>query len=226
MSQQRERDTVAMAYRKAFGVSAELHLAAPGRVNLIGEHTDYNEGYVFPAAIDRRINGAFSRRNDNLVRLRSLDFKEAVEFSLTDIRYDKNDPWGNYPRGIAQALQKRGIALCGMQGVIKSEIPVGSGLSSSAALEMIIGKALLPAVLLLLSAFATIPAGINIFRYFKGIVLPAQLLARGLNFIGTQWRAVYTFSALLVGRTKPNHCLTTNKRWTGRVSTSRFDSRN
>jgi galactokinase len=143
MNQHRGEDTVAKAYRKTFGVSADLYLTAPGRVNLIGEHTDYNEGYVFPAAIDLRISGAFSRRNDDLVRLSSLDFKEAVEFSLTDIRYDKNDLWGNYPRGIALAMQNKGIALCGMQGIIKSEIPVGSGLSSSAALEMIIGRALL-----------------------------------------------------------------------------------
>jgi len=143
MSRSSDRTVVVKEHRRIFGLPEKARLAAPGRVNLIGEHTDYNQGYVFPAAIDRYIHGAFSPRADSLVRLISMDFKQAVEFPLDDIRYDKMDPWGNYPRGMARVLQQRGITLRGMQGVIKSGIPVGSGLSSSAALEMIIGKAFL-----------------------------------------------------------------------------------
>ena len=120
-----------------------MQLAAPGRVNLIGEHTDYNGGLVMPVAIDRRIAGCFGARDDGMVVLHSLDLKRRVAFKLSLIEKEAGNAWGNYARGMAKLMQEKGLALRGMQGVIGSDIPIGGGLSSSAALEMLVGRALL-----------------------------------------------------------------------------------
>lgn len=111
--------------------------SAPGRVNLIGEHTDYNDGFVFPMAIDFRINVAARRRQDQLVKIFSPDFQNTVEFSLsTPIEYDSVNKWSNYPRGVMAMLQKAGIQLSGMELAVSGNVPQGAGLSSSAALEV------------------------------------------------------------------------------------------
>jgi galactokinase len=109
---------------------------APGRVNLIGEHTDYNGGFVMPMAIDRSIAVAFRRRSDRAVRLYSVDFSGRSEFSLDGISKDGSAPWSNYVRGVADVMQKAGHALAGMDAVISGDVPRGAGLSSSAALEV------------------------------------------------------------------------------------------
>ena len=131
------------AFRKQFGGELELWARAPGRVNLIGEHTDYNDGFVLPMAIDRDIRIAFRPRPDRTVRLGSLDFAQASELSLDAIAPDPSASWSNYVRGVAWALAERGIALRGMDAVIQGAVPVGAGLSSSAALEVAAGLALL-----------------------------------------------------------------------------------
>jgi galactokinase len=105
-------------------------------VNLIGEHTDYNDGYVLPVAIDRCILMAAAPRPDRQVVLHALDFDQWTEFSLDDIRHDAQRPWSNYQRGVAFFLQERGFELPGMNAVISGDIPIGSGLSSSAAVEV------------------------------------------------------------------------------------------
>jgi galactokinase len=109
---------------------------APGRVNLIGEHTDYNDGYVLPVAIDRSILMAAAPRPDRRVVLHALDFCQRTEFSLDDIRHSDQHSWSNYQRGVALFLQERGFELLGVNAVISGDIPVGSGLSSSAAVEV------------------------------------------------------------------------------------------
>ena len=109
---------------------------APGRVNLIGEHTDYNDGYVLPVAIDRSILMAAAPRPDRQVVLHALDFEQRTEFSLNDIQHDAQYPWSDYQRGVAFFLQERGFELPGVNAVISGDIPVGSGLSSSAAVEV------------------------------------------------------------------------------------------
>jgi len=109
---------------------------APGRVNLIGEHTDYNDGYVLPVAIDRSILMAAAPRPDCQVVLHALDFGQRTEFSLNDIQHDAQYPWSDYQRGVAFFLQERGFELPGVNAVISGDIPVGSGLSSSAAVEV------------------------------------------------------------------------------------------
>lgn len=110
---------------------------APGRVNLIGEHTDYNEGYVFPMALDFQILAAARLRQDRLVRIHSVDYRKTVVFSLDEpIQYDAENPWSNYPRGVIALLTESGVKLSGMDLLFSGNIPQGSGLSSSAALEV------------------------------------------------------------------------------------------
>ena len=123
-------------FAQQYGVAPELIVQAPGRVNLIGEHTDYNDGYVLPIAIDRSVLIAVARRPDRTVRLRSLDFGDQVAFSLEDVRYDERHRWSNYQRGVTVELLKRGLNLPGLDALITSDVPVGAGLSSSAALEV------------------------------------------------------------------------------------------
>ena len=118
------------------------HLRAPGRVNLIGEYLDMNECFVFPAAIDRAFVGAFQKRDDDKIVLRSLDQDAPVEISLGDLKSNEEQGWGRYIKAVAQSLAASGVKLSGMQGVIESDVPMGSGLSSSAALELLVAKAM------------------------------------------------------------------------------------
>ena len=116
-------------FEEIFGCQPAAVVRAPGRVNLIGEHTDYNDGYVLPVAIDRSIQMAAAPRPDRQVVLHALDFDQRTEFSLDDIRHDAQHPWSNYQRGVAFFLQERGFELPGMNAVISGDIPVGSGLA-------------------------------------------------------------------------------------------------
>jgi galactokinase len=114
---------------------------APGRVNLIGEHTDYNDGYVLPMAIDRETVVAGRVRDDNRVRARSLDADVTCEFELDALTGKGKGFWGDYVEGVAYALVRRDVPLRGADLLIKSDVPVGAGLSSSAALEISVGLA-------------------------------------------------------------------------------------
>lgn len=111
--------------------------AAPGRVNLIGEHTDYNEGFVLPMAIDKDIIMLAQLREDQEVRVYSLDYNREVIFSLLDLEFEKEDFWANYLKGVIDELQKMDYYLPGMNIIFTGNIPIGSGLSSSAALEVV-----------------------------------------------------------------------------------------
>ena len=123
-------------FEKAFGASPAFFVAAPGRVNLIGEHTDYNDGFVLPAAIDRYAFMAVAPRADRRVRLVAADFGARSMFDLDHIATDGTQRWSNYQRGVAWALQEAGFPLAGLDVALSSDIPVGSGLSSSAAVEI------------------------------------------------------------------------------------------
>jgi galactokinase len=114
---------------------------APGRVNLIGEHTDYNDGFVLPIAIDRDVRFAVCQRRDRLVRLYSLDFDAESEFDLDHVARDDDEEWANYVRGMALELLRYGALLHGMDGVVQGNVPIASGLSSSAAMEVAAGMA-------------------------------------------------------------------------------------
>ncbi len=115
-------------------------LQAPGRVNLIGEHTDYSDGFVLPVAINLGITMAMRPREDSKVRVYSIDFDETMEIDLSDYQ-NTNDSWQEYIKSLAWALQEDGYELRGWDGVMAGNIPIGAGLSSSAALENIAAKA-------------------------------------------------------------------------------------
>jgi galactokinase len=130
------RDRFAQRYR----IHPQLIVRAPGRVNLIGEHTDYNDGFVFPAAIDRATYVAARRRDDNLVHIVAVDLRDEDEFALDQqIERSTAHPWSNYVRGVAKSLLVAGHTLGGANLLITSDVPRGSGLSSSAALEVATG---------------------------------------------------------------------------------------
>lgn len=117
---------------------------APGRVNLIGEHTDYNEGFVLPMAIDRETVVAGAARDDSLVRVHAFDVEESAKFDLNAPAGERvRGHWLDYVEGVARVLQERGARLRGCDLAIHSSVPAGAGLSSSAALEVSVGLALL-----------------------------------------------------------------------------------
>src|SRR3989304_5527324 len=123
------------AFEQRFGTEPQLVVRAPGRVNLIGEHTDYNDGFVLPMAIDRAVWVALRPRSDGQVIVHSLDFGDSTEFALP--RYLKGGPaWGEYIKGVAWSLSEAGYTLTGWEGVVGGDIPIGAGLSSSAAIEV------------------------------------------------------------------------------------------
>lgn len=125
------------------GRPPDLAVRAPGRVNLIGEHTDYNGGFVLPAAIGLQSVVAVRRRPDNIVRMIAADFGDAAsQFDLAErINPDPVQPWSNYIRGVVAAMQADGVAFGGLDMVIAGDIPQGSGLSSSASLSVASGMA-------------------------------------------------------------------------------------
>ncbi len=116
--------------------------SAPGRVNLIGEHTDYNDGFVLPFAIDRRTFVAASPRTDARILARSLSNDQSIELDLSSPGPKRRGSWADYVEGTAQALSASGIAVRGANLLIDSDVPQGAGLSASAALELGIGYAL------------------------------------------------------------------------------------
>ena len=135
------------AFRRALGepLAAESVASAPGRVNLIGEHTDYNGGFVFPIAIDRYIHVAASVRPDRLVRVAARDREDADSFSLDAVERDPERRWVNYLRGVAAELTAAGFALRGVDLAVGGNVPVGAGVSSSAAIELAAARAFLTA---------------------------------------------------------------------------------
>ena len=127
-------------FARAFQSRAEWIVRAPGRVNLIGEHTDHNDGFVLPMAIDRAVWIAMRPRTDQRVRLDSLDFGQTIEFDMGSLEHG-GPGWGEYPKGVAWSLQAAGYQLRGWEGVLSGEVPLGAGLSSSAAVELATARA-------------------------------------------------------------------------------------
>jgi galactokinase len=132
-------DVVKDVFRKQFTAEPAFVVRAPGRVNLIGEHTDYNDGFVMPMAIDRAVFIALRPRDDKKVRLYSIDFEIWGEFALDNLQKDSG--WLEYFKGVAWALQSAGFALNGFEGVMTSDVPRAAGLSSSAAIELATARA-------------------------------------------------------------------------------------
>ena len=130
---------LAREFDRRFGGAPGFVVRAPGRVNLIGEHTDYNEGFVLPMAIDRHVLVAGRARSDRRVVLRSMNFNEESTFDL-DTPGDRGRAWIDYAKGMAWALRAAGCRLTGFEGVVWGDVPEGAGLSSSAALEMAVAR--------------------------------------------------------------------------------------
>lgn len=121
---------------RQFGSKASVVARAPGRVNLIGEHTDYNDGFVMPAALEFDTWVAGAERADRRVHLQSMNFKERVEFDLDNIHQGSTNHWSDYVRGVAGVLEQQGTKLRGTNLLIRGDVPLGAGLSSSASLEV------------------------------------------------------------------------------------------
>ncbi|MCB0208037.1 MAG: galactokinase [Anaerolineae bacterium] len=138
------RDKTITLFKKHFSTDPPHCFRAPGRVNLIGEHTDYNDGFVLPCAINYETVVAAEPRDDNQVTVVAADFRNEVStFTLADdIPPDPAKPWSSYIRGVAWGLMQRGYPLRGANLVVAGNVPRGAGLSSSAALEVVIGAAL------------------------------------------------------------------------------------
>jgi len=130
-------------FRRRFGEGEIRVFWAPGRVNLIGEHTDYNGGFVLPMAIDRGTIVAAKPTGHRQVRVHTMNLNESAEFDLDGGRRARTGSWLDYVEGVARSLEARGAWLAGADLVIQSTVPVGAGLSSSAALETSVGMALL-----------------------------------------------------------------------------------
>lgn len=123
-------------FKEQFGSAPEYVVRAPGRVNLIGEHTDYNEGFVFPAAIDREMLIAATVTNGTAVEIYSDEYKVLDRFELDEITKSEQNPWVDYLRGTLDILQKAGHKLSSFKAVLSGNVPQGAGLSSSAAYEV------------------------------------------------------------------------------------------
>ena len=137
------RVQMARRFTEVFGAAPTQLTRAPGRVNLIGEHTDYNEGFVLPAAIDRAAWIAARPRDDRRLRLFAVHYDAAAELDLDQLSPDQVQGWPAYVAGMADYLQRAGHALRGADLLIDGDVPEGAGLSSSAALEVATGATLL-----------------------------------------------------------------------------------
>jgi galactokinase len=134
-----ETQTLEQSFSTYFNAKPQFIVRAPGRVNLIGEHTDYNDGFVLPMAIDRAFWIALSPRADSQVRVRSLDLEVDSAFELHSMA--KGEGWLEYLKGVANELQKAGHALKGFDAVMTGDVPRAAGLSSSAAVELATARA-------------------------------------------------------------------------------------
>ncbi|KOT94321.1 MULTISPECIES: galactokinase [Streptomyces] len=135
--------TVGERFRELYGAEPEGVWAAPGRVNLIGEHTDYNDGFVMPFALPHQAVAAVSRRDDGILRLHSADVAaDPVDLRVADLAPGSDKSWTAYPSGVVWALREAGHELTGADVHLASTVPSGAGLSSSAALEVVVALAL------------------------------------------------------------------------------------
>lgn len=134
------QEQVTQEFQKRFGAAPAAVVRAPGRVNLIGEHTDYNDGFVLPMAINRATYIALRPRDDGQVVAHSLDFDQTIAFPISDLE-NRNLKWAEYVKGVTWALQAAGFTLRGWDGVLAGDVPIGAGLSSSASVELATARA-------------------------------------------------------------------------------------
>ena len=159
-------------FKEVFGKDAEQQFFAPGRVNLIGEHTDYNGGNVFPCAIDRGTYGLISKRADRTFRMYSENFADlgVMEFTLDELVNDKKHDWANYPKGVIKMFVEEGFKIdSGFDFLVSGNIPNGAGLSSSASIEMLTGIVLKDLFHLSIDPIAMALLGKKVENLFIGV---------------------------------------------------------
>tara|TARA_B100000686_G_scaffold346288_1_gene432672 strand:+ start:12011 stop:13156 length:1146 start_codon:yes stop_codon:yes gene_type:complete len=140
---QMDNQVLSSSFETHYGEAPALIAHAPGRVNIIGEHTDYNEGFVFPAAINFGTWVAATKRADNDIVVTAMDYEnQQNQFSLSDINYDEEQGWANYVRGVVKVLKEAMPDFGGANLLVTGNVPQGAGLSSSASFEVAILKAL------------------------------------------------------------------------------------
>ncbi len=145
---------------------------APGRINLIGEHTDYNGGHVFPCAITFGTYAVAKQREDNLVRLYSMNFEDKgiIEFSLDELEYNKKHDWANYPKGMLKFMKEAGFSIAtGVDVLYYGNIPNGAGLSSSASIELVTGVMLEKLFKLTIDRIELVKIGKKVENEFIGV---------------------------------------------------------
>ncbi|HNZ41321.1 MAG TPA: galactokinase family protein, partial [Clostridia bacterium] len=132
------KEELANILNNVYGSSEESirYFQAPGRVNLIGEHIDYNGGYVFPAAIDKVSTVAVRKRKDDIIKLYATDLRYVVEADMNSLEQYKDLKWGNYQLGVIDQILKKGIKVKGAEFIFDDKMPLGSDLSSSTAIEI------------------------------------------------------------------------------------------
>jgi galactokinase len=138
---QKRVETLIAAFERQFGRRPEGIAEAPGRVNLIGEHVDYNDGLVLPFAIGRSVVCAWGRRDDDAIWAYAVDMDEHSRFHMSKITHAAPGAWASYTRGVVVSLQRAGFASAGIEIAFEGDVPQGAGLSSSAALEVAVAGA-------------------------------------------------------------------------------------
>lgn len=159
-------------FAEVFGPKETSHYFSPGRINLIGEHTDYNGGHVFPASITYGTYGVASPRDDQKVLVYSTNFDElgVISFSLNDLSFDKHADWGNYVKGMILKMKEAGFAIeHGFELLVDGTIPNGAGLSSSASLELLVGVVLEDLFQLKLDRLTLVKLGQKVENEFIGV---------------------------------------------------------
>lgn len=159
-------------FEERFNRTADGIYFAPGRINLIGEHTDYNGGYVFPASITLGTYGAACKRTDDKIRLYSKNFPKTgiVEFSLNNLDYRQEDTWANYPKGMLRFLKEAGYKIdSGLEIAFYGNIPNGAGLSSSASIELLTGVILQDLFSLNMDRLELVKVGRKVENDFIGV---------------------------------------------------------
>ncbi len=129
------KEKIKAAFVERYKNEPSVIVRSPGRVNIIGEHTDYNEGFVLPAAIDKAAYIALSLRDDDEIHLTALDLNETFSTTVAELKPVGDISWPNYMLGSAAQFMNRGVTLPGFNAVLTSDVPIGAGLSSSAAVE-------------------------------------------------------------------------------------------
>ena len=138
MANDRRIEALRLEFAKLYGTEPTRWFRAPGRVDLMGSHTDYNDGWVATMTVDRDTWLAIRPRADRRVRIATLNLSGSADFSLDAVEADPEVPWADYVRGAAKVLSDEGVALAGFDGLLHSTVPFGSGLSSSAAIESVV----------------------------------------------------------------------------------------